>query len=163
MNKQPDAHSSRHSCAALDGRDDRLLQWITDSGLVALIADNYAVEAHPADAASTARCADLPLHEHCLFKLGVNLGEIWYLTDARRLAAREQPLPLSAHRAAAAAARARWARRRRRWRPCELGQAIAVTQRGRYALVFGLSTPNLRQRIASSAMVVDALTPAPAV
>ena len=26
-------------------------------------------------------CAALPLHEHCLFKLGVNLGEIWYLTE----------------------------------------------------------------------------------
>src|SRR5437588_515402 len=25
-------------------------------------------------------CAALPLHEHCLFKLGVNLGELWYLT-----------------------------------------------------------------------------------
>ena len=22
----------------------------------------------------------MPLHEHCLFKLGVNLGELWYLT-----------------------------------------------------------------------------------
>ena len=24
-------------------------------------------------------CAALPLHEHCLFKLGVHLGEIWHL------------------------------------------------------------------------------------
>ena len=24
--------------------------------------------------------AALPLHEHCLFKLGVNLGELWHLT-----------------------------------------------------------------------------------
>ena len=23
----------------------------------------------------------LPLHEHCLFKLGVPLGELWYLTE----------------------------------------------------------------------------------
>ena len=26
-------------------------------------------------------CASLPLHAHCLFKLGVYLGEIWLLSD----------------------------------------------------------------------------------
>jgi hypothetical protein len=65
--------------AALDGRDERLLQWITDSGLVALIADNHAVEAQPGRPAAGTR-AQLPLHAHCWFKLGVNLGEYWYLT-----------------------------------------------------------------------------------
>jgi kynurenine formamidase len=79
MNKQPDAHTVENSCAALDGRDAKLLQWVTDSGLAALIADNYAVEVHPA-APHDGHCATLPLHEHCLFKLGVNLGEIWLLT-----------------------------------------------------------------------------------
>src|SRR4051812_40775894 len=39
MNKQPDQQKLEHSCAALDGRDRKLLQWITDSGLVSLIAD----------------------------------------------------------------------------------------------------------------------------
>ena len=58
--------------------DPKLLQWITDSGLVALIADNYAVEAHPATHRN-GPCATLPLHEHCIFKLGVHLGEIWHL------------------------------------------------------------------------------------
>ena len=48
-------------------------------GLACLIADNYAVEAHPA-LPREGCCATLPLHEHCLFKLGINLGEIWYLT-----------------------------------------------------------------------------------
>jgi kynurenine formamidase len=67
------------SCAALDGRDQPLLQWITDTGLSALIADNYAVEASPSLPGGD-HCASLPLHEHCLFKLGVHLGEIWYLT-----------------------------------------------------------------------------------
>jgi hypothetical protein len=79
MNRTPDAHALENSCAVLDGRDPRLLQWISDSGLVALIADNYAVEAHPAST-QPAHCAALPLHEHCLFKLGVHLGEIWHLT-----------------------------------------------------------------------------------
>ena len=79
MNKNPDAELLDRSCAVLEGRDPRLLQWITDSGLVALIADNYAVEAHPASA-QTGACAGLPIHEHCLFKLGIHLGEIWHLT-----------------------------------------------------------------------------------
>ena len=79
MDRQPDAHVLENSCAVLEGRDPRLLQWITDSGLVALIADNYAVEAHPASSQADC-CAALPLHEHCLFKLGVHLGEIWHLT-----------------------------------------------------------------------------------
>jgi hypothetical protein len=38
------------------------------------------VEAHPATSQPD-NCAALPLHEHCLFKLGVNIGEIWYLTE----------------------------------------------------------------------------------
>jgi kynurenine formamidase len=80
MQKKPDAHVLENSCAALDGRDRKLLKWITDSGLSALIADNYAVEAHP-PTSQPHDCASLPLHEHCLFKLGVNLGEIWYLTE----------------------------------------------------------------------------------
>ena len=79
MNREPDAHALENSCAVLDGRDSRLLQWITDSGLAALIADNYAVEALPASS-QPAHCAALPLHEHCLFKLGVHLGELWHLT-----------------------------------------------------------------------------------
>jgi kynurenine formamidase len=79
MNREPDAHAVEHSCAVLEGRDQRLLQWITDSGLAALIADNYAVEGLPASS-HPGNCAALPLHEHCLFKLGVHLGEIWHLT-----------------------------------------------------------------------------------
>jgi kynurenine formamidase len=79
MNRQPDPHALESSCAVLEGRDPRLLQWITDTGLIALIADNYAVEAHP-PSSHPGTCAFLPLHEHCLFKLGVHLGEIWHLT-----------------------------------------------------------------------------------
>jgi hypothetical protein len=79
MGGQPDKEKVENSCAVLDGRDTRLLQWITDSELAVLIADNYAVEAHPA-LSHVGCCATLPLHEHCLFKLGVNLGELWHLT-----------------------------------------------------------------------------------
>ncbi len=75
----PDPAVVNNACAALDGRDQKLLQWITNSGLSCLIADNYAVETHPA-LPGEGCCAQLPLHEHCLFKLGVNLGELWHLT-----------------------------------------------------------------------------------
>ena len=79
MNRQPDGQVLQNSCAVLDGRDSKLLDWITDSELAVLIADNYAVEAQPA-LSHPGRCAVLPLHEHCLFKLGIHLGEIWHLT-----------------------------------------------------------------------------------
>jgi hypothetical protein len=79
MGRTPDPGKAQYLCAVLNGRDRRLLNWITDTGLVSLIADNYAVEAFPA-VAQDGCCAALPLHEHCLFKLGVNLGELWYLT-----------------------------------------------------------------------------------
>lgn len=81
MKREPDEQVLHGACAALDGRDERLLNWITKSGLVALIADNYAVEAHPSRPCDEEHCASLPLHAHCLFKLGVNLGEIWYLSE----------------------------------------------------------------------------------
>ena len=83
--REPTVEQLENTAAQLDGRDERLLQWITDSNLVALIADNYAVEAIPARDGG-ACCAGLPLHEHCLFKLGVHLGEIWHLGPlAKRL------------------------------------------------------------------------------
>ena len=80
MRKHPDPAVLAGSCAVLDGRDEKLLHWITDSQLAAIAADNYAVEAFPAKAGAAACCAALPLHEHCLFKLGVHLGELWHLT-----------------------------------------------------------------------------------
>lgn len=78
MGGQPDPNTLTDSCSLLDGRDERLLQWITDCELAAIAADNYAVEAYPA-AGGDACCAALPLHQHCLFKLGVHLGELWHL------------------------------------------------------------------------------------
>ncbi|WP_416046765.1 cyclase family protein [Cupriavidus basilensis] len=80
MQREPDPHRLHNSCAALDGRDERLLQWITDSGIAAIAADNYAVERFPAREAAGAAPA-LPLHHHCLFKLGLPLGELWYLRE----------------------------------------------------------------------------------
>jgi kynurenine formamidase len=83
MDRQPDIETLHNACTVLDGRDTQLLNWITDSGIAALIADNYAVEAYPAREAPTP-CAALPLHQHCLFKLGLPLGELWHLTPLSR-------------------------------------------------------------------------------
>ena len=82
MEMQRDVDMTKLDAAylGLDGRDDKLLQWISASGVAALISDNYAVELLPARALD-GRHPALPLHEHCLFKLGVHLGEIWYLTE----------------------------------------------------------------------------------
>ncbi len=81
MKGHPDPARVHDACAALDGRDARLLEWISASGLAALIADNYAVEAVPARPCEEDHCASLPLHAHCLFRLGVNLGELWHLSE----------------------------------------------------------------------------------
>lgn len=79
MKGNPDKNRLHNSCATLNGRDTKLLNWITDTGLSVLIADNYAVETYPSKAGEGC-CAALPLHEHCLFKLGIHLGELWHLT-----------------------------------------------------------------------------------
>jgi len=84
MKKKPDAKLLHHTCSGLDGRDDRLLNWITDSGVACLIADNYAVEIIPTSLTKPAPHAMMPLHEHCLFKNGIHLGEIWYLSELAR-------------------------------------------------------------------------------
>jgi Putative cyclase len=82
FDRKPD-ESVHDICAVLDGRDARLQQWVTDSGAVALISDNYAVEGVPSRPCDehADHCAALPLHAHCLFKLGVYLGEIWHLSE----------------------------------------------------------------------------------
>jgi kynurenine formamidase len=81
MNRQPDPAALARSGVVLDGSDARLLQWISDSGIAALIADNYAVEGIPSRARGNDDEEFVPLHVHCLFKLGLPLGELWYLTE----------------------------------------------------------------------------------
>jgi kynurenine formamidase len=81
MAGDPDAKKLHNSGAVLDGFDDRMLQWITDSGVVALISDNMAVEAPDGYGESHGGCTRLPIHRHCLFRLGVHLGEIWHLAE----------------------------------------------------------------------------------
>jgi len=84
-----DAHGKpaaglKTACAVLDGYDRKLLEWIADTGVAAIAADNLAVERSSTlgvDPRMPHRGPALPLHEHCLFKLGIMLGELWYLTE----------------------------------------------------------------------------------
>lgn len=83
MNRKPELETLHATGSGLDGWDERLLQWIVDVRLACLIADNPAVElvvpklVRP----QAMRQPRLPLHEHCLFKNGIHLGELWYLTE----------------------------------------------------------------------------------
>lgn len=83
MKGEPDAAALHAACPGLDGHDPQLLQWISDSGIVAICADNIAVEVR---GKSRPRHAPgprpyIPLHQHCLFKQGIHLGELWYFTE----------------------------------------------------------------------------------
>ena len=72
----------RTHCPAFDGFDQKLLQWIDDSGMSVLVSDNRAVEyEHGGLPEGMGRGPALPIHEHCLFKLGIHLGEMWYFTE----------------------------------------------------------------------------------
>lgn len=76
--------SVRTACAVIEGSDQRLLDWVTETGLSAIAADNLAVERSSTLGKNPHAChigTGLPLHRHCLFKLGIHLGELWYLTE----------------------------------------------------------------------------------
>ena len=118
--RDPDpAQALHHRARYLDAHDESLLEWIADSQISALVADNYAVEGLLGKDRDPSRHSFLPIHHLCLFKLGVPLGELWYLARAGGLAARARPQPLPAHRSPAAPARASSARRSPRSRPSE--------------------------------------------
>lgn len=77
----PDRPFDHARCSGLDGTDDRLLRWVTDSGAAALLSDNDSVEMLPDMAAMTNHGPRIPLHNLCLFKLGMPLGEMFLLSD----------------------------------------------------------------------------------
>lgn len=79
--KNPDPRQIFTTCTYLDATDDALLDWIVDSQLAALVADNYAVEGLLGKDKDPSRHSFLPIHHLCLFKLGVPLGEMWFLDE----------------------------------------------------------------------------------
>ncbi|WP_447045912.1 cyclase family protein [Vreelandella sp. H-I2] len=80
MQGSPQPDVLKNTGAVLDGSDQALLEWITESGIAAICADNYAVENLDREL-EPGCCSKLPLHHHCLFKLGLPLAELWYLKD----------------------------------------------------------------------------------
>ncbi|HEY3830893.1 MAG TPA: cyclase family protein [Acidimicrobiia bacterium] len=81
MDRNPDPVKIFSMCTWLDARDHALLEWISDSQISALVADNYAVEGLLGKDRKPDRHSFLPIHHLCLFKLGVPLGEMWYLHE----------------------------------------------------------------------------------
>jgi kynurenine formamidase len=79
--RHPDPVKIHTMCPYLDARDESLLQWISDSEISALVADNYAVEGLVGRDRDESRHSFLPIHHLCLFRLGVPLGEMWYLHE----------------------------------------------------------------------------------
>ena len=79
--RDPDPRRLFTTSSYLDAKDERLLQWIADTQIAALIADNYAVEGLLGKDRDPSRHSFLPLHHLCLFRLGVPLGEMWYLHE----------------------------------------------------------------------------------
>jgi kynurenine formamidase len=80
-NREPDPVQIHTMCAYLDARDPSLLEWIAESQISALVADNYAVEGLLGKDRDPGRHSFLPIHHLCLFELGVPLGEMWYLHE----------------------------------------------------------------------------------
>jgi len=80
-NRDPDPVKIHTMCTYLDARDESLLEWITESQISALVADNSAVEGLLGKDRDPSRHSVLPIHNLCLFRLGVPLGEMWYLHE----------------------------------------------------------------------------------
>ena len=81
MDRNPDPRKIFTLCSYLDAHDPALLEWIADSQIAGLVADNYAVEGLLGKDKDPSRHSFLPIHHLCLFELGVPLGELWYLDE----------------------------------------------------------------------------------
>ncbi len=80
MKGRPD-ESLNQACAVLNGFDERLLRWVDECGVAAIASDNLAVEAIGKRLPEDKTGSNLPLHELCLFRLGIHLGELWHLAE----------------------------------------------------------------------------------
>jgi kynurenine formamidase len=78
---EPERDQMFRTCTYLDGQDQALLDWIAESQISALVADNHTVEGIMTNDPVRIRHTLLPLHHLCLFLLGIPLGELWYLDD----------------------------------------------------------------------------------
>lgn len=76
----PPAGVATSICCGLNGSDEKLLRWIDEAGIAAIASDNEGVEFLPTPKPNPTG-THVPLHEHCLFKLGIHLGELFLLSD----------------------------------------------------------------------------------
>ena len=74
MGTQPRSPQAVHDLQLPRPRDGGLLDWIAESQISALVADNYAVEGLLGKDRDPSRHSFLPIHHLCLFQLGVPLG-----------------------------------------------------------------------------------------
>jgi hypothetical protein len=84
MDKKPGDSILHNHGAVLNGKDQRLLNWITDQEIVTSSCYNTGVEAvdFPSPGGpGQGRFTRLPLHENCLFKQGMDTGELWFPRD----------------------------------------------------------------------------------
>ena len=75
---------SQPSILTLSGNDifDNTTYEIQNQSGIAIIAtDNMAVEDSSGTGGTRGGQSRLPLHRHCLFRLGIHLGEMWYLSE----------------------------------------------------------------------------------
>jgi hypothetical protein len=79
--RDSNAAFDRHRCSGLDGFDPQLRCWITDCGAAALVSDNEAVELLADMSSIPGEGTRIPLHNLCLFKLGIPLGEMFLLSE----------------------------------------------------------------------------------
>lgn len=81
-NKSPDEEMMAHKVGScLEGNDEPLLNWISESGIVAIVSDASAVEQFDTSFQVKSDRGLMPLHDHCLFRRGIHLGEMFWLTD----------------------------------------------------------------------------------
>ena len=80
-NNKSEGRNLKNKCAVLDGWDDKLLEWIASSDISAIASDNLAIEGVGKKIPDGYKGSALPLHEQCIFKLGMHLGELWYLAE----------------------------------------------------------------------------------
>jgi kynurenine formamidase len=65
----------------LDGNDKKLLEWLHKTNIAAIVSDNRTIEYVNKNTISKEISSNLPLHEYCLFRLGMPLGELWLLSE----------------------------------------------------------------------------------
>ncbi len=70
------ASDLRKTCTVLDGNDKRLLKWIDESRISAIASDTLGIEDWGGIVNEDKFI--FPLHNLCIFKLGIHLGELWY-------------------------------------------------------------------------------------